>query len=216
MASHCLAIQTACREVAPAPEACPPAAVLDRMALSCRSTLDEDLSADMDVVLEAAYPGILAQAPVPTAVPRLTAANAQAMETAGGLSELSFPAVVPQPGYTNCPLCTVGAPAAVTLKRPFTGKVDLAPGISMFASAKLSFSLATRSTSTTTCPTEVNFDLTTVAGLLTGGTFSTTVALATLNNANATEAKCIIKSATLTLVTPAGEPYQTKENIIVK
>jgi subtilisin family serine protease len=216
VASHCLAIQNACREVAPTPAACPSAEVLNRMALSCRSTLDADLSADMNVVLEAAYPGILNQTLDPDTVPRLTAANAQAMETAGGLSELSFPAVVPQPGYTNCPLCTVGAAAAVTLKRPFTGKVDLAPGISMFASAKLSFSLGTRTNSPTTCPAEVNFALTTVAGLRTGATFSTTVALATLNNANATEAKCIIKSATLTLVTPAGEPYQTKENITVK
>lgn len=211
--SQCAALVTACDVQGDAPRLCPDLAVLEAMKGTCRDTVDVDLSADMAAVQAAAYPNLPAQPASPPTVPKMTTAAANAIETSSGYTDTGAPAVIPQPGYTACPLCTVFAATGNPLLREFSGKVDLAPGVSAYATAKLVLNLKARPNVLTTCSSELSYDLKTVAELLQGLSFKTGFSLPTTGNT--TEAKCSITAAALVLSAADGTPYLLKENIKV-
>lgn len=212
--SFCRSLLAACEDGV-ARDGCPTPELRARIALSCRQDAFEPLTADMDVVLDAAYADWFGTPVAPEALRRLTTAENTALETAG-LAAASDPAAFPQPGYTTCPLCTVGAPgAAPALERLFTGRLQRGPDdqTTVYASAKLTLKLQARNAALA-CPAEVNLGGAAIAPALSFATFKIPFRLGALGLSTVSEQRCKVTGAQITLTTQSGVA-QVKENVTV-
>jgi hypothetical protein len=214
VASYCRTLVAACEDGV-VRDGCPAPAVLDRLRSGCRADAFEPLTADMDVVLDAAYEDWLDAAVAPESLRRLSTAENTAIETAG-LAAASDPAAFPQPGYTTCPLCTVSAPgAAPLLERLFTGRLQRGADdqTTVYANAKLTLKLQARNAALP-CPAEVNLGGTAMAPVLSFATFKVPFRLGALGLSTVSEQRCKVTGGQITLTTQSGAA-QVKENVTV-